>query len=345
MINAYTTLLYVGTFKLAEYIRAVFPYEAVGTHFNNYYSLYIACVSGVIIFFIILLFGKSIAAMNMMKKAYIAGQVEDTDGQDLVGIQKMEQKFWVKVPYLNSLYRTYLWSNISIPFELYIMSAVLLAGLLFFAGSVLGMPTILSLVISALVMAAYISVINIFAARNQAKITEQLPFVLDTMSGALQSGYSLLQAFTFTAEEIDPPARILFEEGVRELQYNVPLEEVFESMQEKTTNQELIMVLDGLILQNKMGGNIVSMLQKMGEWVRQKNKLYKDIKVFTSQGRFSGLMIMLLWPASALVFYKLNKSYITIMIENPIGQMLLGVSLILEIVGFIMIWKIIKIKI
>ena len=119
----------------------------------------------------------------------------------------------------------------------------------------------------------------------------------------------------------------------------------YESMQEKTTNQELIMVLDGLALQNKMGGNVVEMLSKMAEWVRHKNKLYKDIKVFTSQGRLSGIMIMLLWPASALMFYKLNNSYVTVMIETTIGRSLLALSLVLEILGFIMIWKIIKIKI
>ena len=97
------------------------------------------------------------------------------------------------------------------------------------------MPLWLALIISILIFGSYISFLNILASRSQDKITDQLPFILDTMSGALQSGYSLRQAFVFTTQETERPIQFLFEEGVRELNYNIPLEDVFESMQEKTT--------------------------------------------------------------------------------------------------------------
>jgi tight adherence protein B len=94
-----------------------------------------------------------------------------------------------------------------------------------------------------------------------------------------------------------------------------------------------------------MGGNIVQMLQRMADWVRQKNKLEKDIKVFTSQGRLSGIIIALLWPLSATIFYFLNAEYISILFTNNTGQIFLFLSMVLEVIGFMMIWKIIKIKI
>jgi tight adherence protein B len=111
-----------------------------------------------------------------------------------------------------------------------------------------------------------------------------------------------------------------------------------------TTNQEFKMVLDGLIMQNKMGGDIIKMLQQMAAWTNQKNKLQKDIKAFTSQGRLSGAIIILLWPISAMIFYFLNANYISILFTSDTGRMFLILSLFLEIIGFAMIWKIIKIK-
>ena len=345
IIKALYGYFHIGAYNSIVTFVENFPYYKIEEHWNQYYSLYIAGFSGLLLFGIVLLVLRGIGALSMYKKMFIQNMIDHTDGQESVGIQRMQTIIWLKIPVLNGLYRAYMWANIPIPFGLYLVGGLVLAVCLYLFCMLFGMPAILAFTIALLVYGTYMSLINIFAAKNQAKVTEQLPFVLDTMSGALQSGYSLRQAFIFTKDEIEPPIRTLFEEGVKELNYNIPLDEVFESMQNRTDNAELIMVLDGLILQNRMGGNVVEMLNKMAEWVRQKDKLIKSIKVFTAQGRMSGIMLMLLWPASAFMFYQLSPEYIMIMVETLTGQILLLVSILLEVVGFIMIWKIIKIKV
>jgi tight adherence protein B len=183
------------------------------------------------------------------------------------------------------------------------------------------------------------------AQKNYHKISRQLPFVLETLSGSVQAGFSLEQALRFTTDEIDKPFQSIFQKILTDINYNIPLEDAFLKAKGEIPNQEFQMVMDSLVMQSQMGGNIVQMLQQMADWIRQKNKLEKDMKVFTSQGRLSGIIIALLWPLSATIFYFLNADYISILFTNSLGQFFLFLSITLETIGFLMIWKIIKIRI
>ena len=252
--------------------------------------------------------------------------------------------FWGKYKILSNFYQTYQWADLPFTYEFFLTIGLSLFILIFiFTLAIFSFSV--SILISFFLTYLYFFTIKILARRNHQRISEQLPFVLDTLSGSIQSGYSLIQALKFTSREVGMPFRLFFKEILIQLDYNIPITKVFENTQRMTTNQEFKMVLDGLIMQNKMGGDIIKMLQQMADWTRQKNKLQKDIKAFTSQGRLSGAIIILLWPISAIIFYFLNANYISILFTSDTGRMFLVLSLFLEIIGFAMIWKIIKIKI
>jgi len=251
--------------------------------------------------------------------------------------------FWRKYKILSNFYQTYQWADLPFTYEFFLTIGLSLFILIFIF--VITVSTFSIAVLMAIFFTyLYFFTIKILAKRNHQRISEQLPFVLDTLSGSIQSGYSLIQALKFTSQEVGMPFRLFFKEILIQLDYNIPLTKVFENTQKMTTNQEFKMILDGLIMQNKMGGDIIKMLQQMADWTRQKNKLQKDIKAFTSQGRLSGAIIILLWPISAIIFYFLNANYISILFTSDTGRMFLVLSLFLEIIGFAMIWKIIKIK-
>jgi tight adherence protein B len=251
--------------------------------------------------------------------------------------------FWRKISTLSNFYETYQWADLPFTYEFFLTIGLSLFTIIFIF-SLTTFSFFLAIILAVVFTYLYFFTIKILAKKNHSHISEQLPFVLDTLSGSIQSGYSLPQALKFTAEEVGMPFNLFFKEILIQLDYNIPITKVFENTQKMTTNQEFKMVLDGLIMQNKMGGDIVRMLHQMADWTRQKNKLQKDIKAFTSQGRLSGAIIVLLWPISAVIFYFLNANYISILFTSDTGRMFLILSLFLEILGFAMIWKIIKIK-
>lgn len=259
-------------------------------------------------------------------------------------ILNKKQPYWQKISVLSNFYKLYQWANLPFTYEFFLLIAVGLFVAIFFF-MIVFTSFFTSIVGAIFITYLYFFIIKVLAKRNYDNISEQLPFVLETLSSSIQSGYSLVQALRFTAKEVNMPFKLFFDDILVQINYNIPLAQVFANTQKTTKNQEFKIVLDGLIMQERMGGDIVKMLRQMASWVRQKNKLQKDIKVFTSQGRLSGIVIMLLWPISAMIFYVLNSTYITILFTSGSGRAFLILSLVLEIIGFAMIWKIIKIKI
>ncbi len=307
--------------------------------FNNSILIY-SLLIGILFFLIFTILAQSKIIPHFYKKLFLKRNTSQTKSSIP---DNFSTPFWKKISILTNFYKTYQWADLPFTYEFFLTIGLALFTLSFiFSATIVSFST--AILIALFLTYLYFFAIKILAQRNHRRISEQLPFVLDTLSGSIQSGYSLPQALRFTAQEVGMPFKLFFKEMLIQLDYNIPITKVFENTQKMTTNQEFKMVLDGLIMQNKMGGDIIKMLQQMASWTNQKNKLQKDIKAFTSQGRLSGAIIILLWPISAMIFYFLNASYISILFTSDTGRMFLILSLFLEIIGFAMIWKIIKIK-
>jgi tight adherence protein B len=298
-----------------------------GLHFViKHQNLLLSFLSGFLAFFIII----NIIPFIVFK----IGQRQKLFGKQLLKKSVFLQKF----------YHFYQWANLPFSYNFFLGSFALLNITLFILSS------LLTTIFNACLITFFIGVfclisILIIAKRNKQKIARQLPFVLEILANTIQSGYSLSEAIKLTGQEVEMPLKLIFKQIIDQLQYNIPLEKVLTDTQKTIENQELKIILSELVIQNQMGGNMIKMLTKMASWVRQRNKLQKDIRTFTAQGRLSGLIIMMLWPISAIIFYFLNKDYITILFTNSFGQIFLIISFILEAIGFTMIWKIVKIKI
>lgn len=173
----------------------------------------------------------------------------------------------------------------------------------------------------------------------------QIPLFLQTLSNALKAGYSLPQAFLFIAQEIDPPLQNAVQVLNEKLELHIPIEIALEDFARELHHPDIDFFVESTIIQLQTGGNLVELFQKVADLVEEKRKLAQDIKSFTSQGRMSGILIAILYPVSLVLFSILAPSHISTLFYTSAGQCLLVLSLFLEGLGFICIWKIIRVKI
>ncbi len=242
---------------------------------------------------------------------------------------------------LHNLYKR---GDFKLPFSSFVLFVFLLLIILplFFVKLFSPVLAFLSIAISYLI---FVAIVRVRERKKQNRLTEQLPFMLDTLSGFVQAGYSLPQAIQATERELEQPLQAHWREVIKRMNYNWPLDKALEDIQEDLTDRELKLIFNVLAIQNRSGGDLVHILQRISLFARQKNKLQRDIKIFTSQGRMSGLIIVLLWPISAILFYLINPDYVRILFVTSVGKSLLLLSFLLELIGFYLIWKIIRIKI
>jgi tight adherence protein B len=100
-----------------------------------------------------------------------------------------------------------------------------------------------------------------------------------------------------------------------------------------------------VMIQRETGGNLAEILDKIATLIRERFKLRNQIQALTAEGRLSGVILLLLPPATALALFYLNPDYVMLLVNHPMGRMMAITALFFQALGIITIRKIVRIKV
>jgi tight adherence protein B len=178
-----------------------------------------------------------------------------------------------------------------------------------------------------------------------AKFAKQLPEALELISRALRAGHSLASGFKLVADEMDAPICTEFERCYEAQNLGIPLDEAIQEMTERVPNLDLRFFATAVVLQRQTGGDLAEILDKIGYLVRERFKIWGQIQALTGEGRLSGIVLLALPPVLFVVMWRLNPQYCMVLFTDPMGHQMLAVAIIMQIIGALVIRKIVNIKV
>jgi tight adherence protein B len=178
-----------------------------------------------------------------------------------------------------------------------------------------------------------------------AKFAKQLPEALELISRALRAGHSLASGFKLVADEMDKPIGSEFERCYEAQNLGIPLDDSIQEMTERVPNLDLRFFATAVVLQRQTGGDLAEILDKIGYLVRERFKIWGQIQALTGEGRLSGIVLLALPPALFIVMWRLNPNYCMILFTDPMGHQMLAVAVVMQIIGALVIRKIVNIKV
>lgn len=181
-------------------------------------------------------------------------------------------------------------------------------------------------------------------SKQQQLFNKQLGESLTIMSNCMRSGYSFQQAMHSVSKEMQPPISTEFGRVVREINYGATLEQALNNMAQRVGSKDFDLLISAVITSTQVGANLSEILDTISETITDRIRLREEVRVFSAQGRMSGIIIGLLPVAVMLFLMVLNPTYLTDFINHPIGKLLLIASVFLEAVGFFLINRIVDIK-
>lgn len=226
-------------------------------------------------------------------------------------------------------------------FILFHFVAVVALGLLSFAffGNLL--VTVIVIAAATIVPLLYVDyLIN----RRKRLFHDQLPDILSLLSGSLRTGYGLLQALSLVADEVAAPASTEIKKALAETNLGLPLEEALDSMAARIGSEHLNWAIMAIKIHNEVGGNLATLLDTLASSVRERDRISRQIKVLTSEGRLSAIILFVLPILLAAFFYFANRQYISLLTATRAGQIMIAVALALMGVGAVWLKKIISIE-
>ena len=181
--------------------------------------------------------------------------------------------------------------------------------------------------------------------KRKNSFTEQLGDCLITLANALRAGYSFQQAIDVIAREMESPIAQEFTRVSSDIKMGVSVENALEQMNSRVDSADFTLVMTAVVVQREVGGNLADVLDTISDTITERIRMKREIHALTAQGRLSAMVLAALPIAMALFMYFFNRSQIMILFEEPAGQMAVAVSVIMDIIGFLVIRRIVDIEV
>ena len=180
---------------------------------------------------------------------------------------------------------------------------------------------------------------------NRRKAFEaQLGDTLIMMCNGLKSGFSFQQTMENVASDMPAPIGMEFGRVCNEIRYGATMEEALNNMAERVKSPDLMLVVSAVLIQRTTGGNLSEILSTISETIRDRIKIKGEISSITAQGRMSGIIIGSLPVGIAVILMVINPEYMSTFFTTTAGNIMLSVSVIMEILGFLAIRKVVTIE-
>jgi len=186
--------------------------------------------------------------------------------------------------------------------------------------------------------------INIKKARRLQTFEAQLADSVVMMANALRGGFGFQQAMETVVKEMPPPIATEFDWCLREMNLGFSQEEALLHLGERVKSEDLDMVISGIIIQKQVGGNLAQILDNIGDTMRDRARIKKQVRALTAQGKLSGLIIGLLPVALLAIMLVLNPEHVYFLFKDQRGLVMLGAAVVMEIIGAFFINRIIDIE-
>ncbi|MCG8451029.1 MAG: type II secretion system F family protein [Pirellulales bacterium] len=246
------------------------------------------------------------------------------------------------------------WFNLSLLFEQAQVNMSVAAFLALSAGLGVGAMALCGMAGLHLTIAPFVGVASaifpftwlLFRRKKRlAKFAAQLPEALELVARALRAGHSLAAGFHLVAMESSDPIAAEFGRVFEEQNLGIPFEEALLNLTERVPNLDLKFFVTAVVLQRQTGGDLAEILDKIGHLIRERFQIWGQVQALTGEGRLSGIVLLALPPLLFITVYRMNPDYIQLLFTDDLGKKMLIAGIVSQLVGALVIRKIVNIRV
>jgi tight adherence protein B len=186
--------------------------------------------------------------------------------------------------------------------------------------------------------------LKISTNRRRQRFSRQLVDVLVLMTGSVRAGFSLLQAMELIVREIAPPASEEFQRVLSEVGFGRSVSQALGALAIRMQNKDLNLLVTAINIQYQVGGNMTVMLESVTETIRERIRLFGEVRVLTTQQRITSYILSLLPFFVAGIMFLINPDYMMRLFDPSIRCIPIG-ALLGIILGFIIVQRMARIDI
>ena len=174
---------------------------------------------------------------------------------------------------------------------------------------------------------------------------KNFPEALGLLARAVRAGHAFTTGLEMIGKELPEPLAGEFRIAFEEQNLGLPLKDALLNLSERMPLIDVRFFVVALMIQKESGGNLAEILDSLAYVIRDRFRIYGEVRVKTAQGRLTGGILIALPPIVGLLIAGLNPTYLRPLFFDPSGPYLLVAAGTLQVVGSVLLWKIVNIEV
>jgi tight adherence protein B len=186
--------------------------------------------------------------------------------------------------------------------------------------------------------------VGFMANRRVTKFEEQFPEAIELLSRSLRAGHAFTTGMSMVADEMPDPVGTEFRLAYDRQNFGMPMPEALRSLGERVPLLDARFFVTAVLTQREAGGNLSEVLDNLASVIRERFKVKRQVRVITAHARITGWVLALLPPSLGLVLTLLSPSHMSLLWTDPTGIKMVVVAIILQVVGTLLIKKLVNVE-
>jgi tight adherence protein B len=186
-----------------------------------------------------------------------------------------------------------------------------------------------------------IAFVRIKARRRVAKFEEQFPEAIELIARALRAGHAMTTGLALVAEELPDPVGAEFRLVYDRQNFGMSMPDALRLFAERVPLLDARFFVTAVLTQRESGGNLAEILDNLGDVIRQRFRVRRQIRVVTAHARLTGWVLTMIPVAIALVTVVLAPDHILTLVRDPLGVQMAAAAFALWLVGYLVIRKLV----
>ena len=247
-------------------------------------------------------------------------------------------------PLLGPIQRTLAQSGLRVTVGTIVLASGCLAGIVFIVLYRMTRLPLAALAGGALAMLIPYLLASQVRTRRVRKLEEQFPEAIDLLGRALRAGHALTTGLAMVADELPHPMGAEFRMLHDQQSFGLPLHEALKNFAQRVPLLDARFFVTAVLTQRESGGNLSEVLDNLAAIIRDRFRVKRQVRVLSAHGRITAWVLASLTPVLVIVFIFLMPETYAKFYRDPLGLQLIGVALLLQIAGVLVIRKIVDIE-
>jgi tight adherence protein B len=208
--------------------------------------------------------------------------------------------------------------------------------------SLVVMIALLGLMAGFVIPSVYLSLRE---SQQRHLLSDQVGDMLLLMGNYLRAGHGFLRAVELVSREVPSPLGDELKKFIRDTKFGKSIDEALTDLERRTEDEDLGLAVTAIKIHYEVGGNLAEILDNINYTIRERIRLKGEIRTLTTQGRLTALVISLLPVVVGAFIFILNPEFIGILFSEAQGRLMLLLAVAAELLGILLIRKIVRIEV